>query len=443
MENDKGGPLSGRSVLIVDDEPNIRRTLKQALARTDAIPLLAEDGTDALRYLDDHAFDAVLLDLRLPDVDGIDLIEVMQEAHPEVPIIAFSAHASAETAAEAVRRGAVAFLEKPFRPEQIRQAVAQACSQKHDMQPLERGRPPSRDDQVWPIVVALTHPDAIDTLLQIATALAMEYDRAPVVGVCTIEVPMQTALKQAAASESMPRTQRDLIIQQAQDAADRMGLDLAIKTLWTRTAHEAVNSFLEEQQAEHLVIEWPRAGDREQAEYAGFSPKDVQHIAQHTQSEVSLVKRGTSCAPEHVGVVVRETPDAASAVRRGWSLVRHAGVADLTLVHVRATEDGISTPKAHAAGERLVARVLREAGIPTEQVQVVVQVADDPDAVLAEAVQRFDTLCVDAARRPHLARFLFGATLDPVETYFDGTVVAVYPPRYEKPSLIDALVDLI
>lgn len=442
MENDKGGPLSGRSVLIVDDEPNIRRTLKQALARTDAIPLLAEDGTDALRYLDDHAFDAVLLDLRLPDVDGIDLIEVMQEAHPEVPIIAFSAHASAETAAEAVRRGAVAFLEKPFRPEQIRHAVAQACSQKHDMQPLG-GRPPRRDDQVWPIVVALTQPDAVDALLQIATALAMEYDRAPIIGVCTIEVPMQTALKQAAASESMPRTQRDQIMKRAQDSADRMGLDLAIKTLWTRTAHEAMQSFLEEQQAEHLVIEWPRASDREQTQYAGFSPTDVQRIARHTQSEVSLVKRGATYSPEHVGVVVRETPDAASAVRRGWSLVRHAGVADLTVVHVRATEDDISPPKAHAAGERLVARVLREAGIPTEQVHTVIEVAEDPDAALAEAVQMFDTLCVDAVRRPHLARFLFGATLDPVETYFDGTVVAVYPPRYEEPSLIDALVDLI
>ena len=110
-------------VLIIDDEPNIRRTLSVLLKDLDHEVVAVSDGPAALRELGNARFDMAFLDLKLGEESGLDLLPEMCKTNEQLDVVAFTAYASFETAVEAMRRGAADYIAKPFTPEQIRQAL--------------------------------------------------------------------------------------------------------------------------------------------------------------------------------------------------------------------------------------------------------------------------------------------------------------------------------
>src|SRR3954471_9997573 len=114
-------------ILIVDDEPNIRRTLRTAL---EAIGLAVEEaatGPGALGLVERQAFDVALVDLRLGGESGLDLLEPLLAQLPRLAIIVITAHASIDSAVEAMRRGAFDYMAKPFTPAQVRAVLERAA----------------------------------------------------------------------------------------------------------------------------------------------------------------------------------------------------------------------------------------------------------------------------------------------------------------------------
>jgi two-component system, NtrC family, response regulator AlgB len=107
-------------ILIVDDELNIRRTLRVALESMGHSVVEAVSGLDALRDVERQPFDIALIDLRLGQASGLDLLEPLLAQLPRLAIIIITAHASIDTAVEAMRRGAFDYLPKPFTPTQVR-----------------------------------------------------------------------------------------------------------------------------------------------------------------------------------------------------------------------------------------------------------------------------------------------------------------------------------
>lgn len=107
-------------VLVVDDEPNIRRTLQVALHAMGHEVAEASTPSDALKEAEKAPFDIALVDLRLGDASGLDLLEPLQAQRPRLAIVLITAHASIDTAVEAMRRGAFDYLPKPFTPAAIR-----------------------------------------------------------------------------------------------------------------------------------------------------------------------------------------------------------------------------------------------------------------------------------------------------------------------------------
>ena len=101
------------SILVVDDEASIRRTLREILEYEDYDVEEAEDGTQALDTLRANTFDLVILDVKMPEPDGMDVLEVMAEEMPDVPVLMISGHGTIETAVEATKLGAFDFIEKP------------------------------------------------------------------------------------------------------------------------------------------------------------------------------------------------------------------------------------------------------------------------------------------------------------------------------------------
>jgi DNA-binding NtrC family response regulator len=114
------------TVLIVDDEKNIRATLARGLRLEGYRAEEAANGAEALKILDEGGIDLVLLDVQMPEMDGLALLSAMRERGLSVPSIVLTAHGSVERAVQAVKLGAYDFIEKPPSIERIVLAAGNA-----------------------------------------------------------------------------------------------------------------------------------------------------------------------------------------------------------------------------------------------------------------------------------------------------------------------------
>ena len=116
--------MSDRSVLIVDDEKNIRLTLALALEKLNIPVDTAVNGEEALQKLAEKSYGLMLLDLRMPGIDGLEVLRRVPEIRPEVKVVIITAWGSIEAAVEAMKLGAVDFLQKPFDAQDVRELVS-------------------------------------------------------------------------------------------------------------------------------------------------------------------------------------------------------------------------------------------------------------------------------------------------------------------------------
>ena len=115
-----------KTVLVVDDEPEILKSVRENLMDEGYEVLVAVDGPEALRKVDEDPPDLVLLDIKMPGLDGIEVLEQIKSGHPEVPVVMMSAHGTIETAIKATKLGAYDFIEKPLSLERLTVAVQKA-----------------------------------------------------------------------------------------------------------------------------------------------------------------------------------------------------------------------------------------------------------------------------------------------------------------------------
>jgi DNA-binding NtrC family response regulator len=107
-------------ILVVDDEPNMLRLLKTILMdKTGYEVATTNNPLEVAKLLQEEHFDLVVSDLKMPLVDGIDLIDIIKKIDPAKPIIIITAYGTIETAEEAIQKGAYDFITKPFRKETI------------------------------------------------------------------------------------------------------------------------------------------------------------------------------------------------------------------------------------------------------------------------------------------------------------------------------------
>ena len=111
--------MARATVLVVDDEPNILRTVRTALRAEGYEVETAEDGAAALERLSTRSYDVVLLDVQLPKVGGLEVLQRARAQGLETPVVMMSGHGTIETAVQATRLGARDFLEKPLSTEKL------------------------------------------------------------------------------------------------------------------------------------------------------------------------------------------------------------------------------------------------------------------------------------------------------------------------------------
>jgi DNA-binding NtrC family response regulator len=118
--------VSRERVLVVDDEYLIRWSLQQNLAKEEYDVLTAESGEEALRLAEEQSPDLVLLDIHLPGIDGIRVLEKLKHDNPELPVIMITAFGMVETAVAAMKLGAFDYIAKPFNLDDVRLTVRKA-----------------------------------------------------------------------------------------------------------------------------------------------------------------------------------------------------------------------------------------------------------------------------------------------------------------------------
>ena len=118
------------NLLIVDDELGMRQFLTHLLQREGHTVRLAENGQEAMTQMREQAPDLIISDIRMPDMDGVDLLRAAKELLPEVEVIMMTAYGTVESAVEAMKLGAFDFITKPFAPEEMHLRVRNALERR-------------------------------------------------------------------------------------------------------------------------------------------------------------------------------------------------------------------------------------------------------------------------------------------------------------------------
>jgi len=117
-------------VLIVDDEEVVRLSHLRSLQSANCNAAVAEDGIQAIQVMEEQDFDVILLDIRMPNLDGMEVLRTIKQRWPESEVVVITGYPTIESAKEAVRLGAHNYIAKPVGPEEVIKAANDAMNQK-------------------------------------------------------------------------------------------------------------------------------------------------------------------------------------------------------------------------------------------------------------------------------------------------------------------------
>jgi len=117
----------GLEVLLLDDEPIVGKRLKPALGKIGCNVEVFEDPKKALERIDQKEFDIVVTDIRMDEVDGLQVLEHVRQSTERTKVIMITGYAMMAVAREAMEKGAFDFIAKPFKPDDLRQVIAKAA----------------------------------------------------------------------------------------------------------------------------------------------------------------------------------------------------------------------------------------------------------------------------------------------------------------------------
>lgn len=117
-----------KKILVIDDEPIVRTSCIRSLSPEGYEVKLASSGKEALELLEKESFNLVLLDLKMPDMDGIEVLKKIKDTWPDTKVVMITGYSTVETAVKTLKLGAFSYLEKPFTPDTLLETAREAFS---------------------------------------------------------------------------------------------------------------------------------------------------------------------------------------------------------------------------------------------------------------------------------------------------------------------------
>ncbi len=121
-----------KNILVVDDDMSVRTTFSSVLRQEGYRVTAVKNGYEAIKAIDEESFDLALVDLGMPGMDGIEVLEKIKTRRPQTRVIIFTGYGSITTAVEAMRKGATDYLNKPFSPQELKAGVKKALENGRD-----------------------------------------------------------------------------------------------------------------------------------------------------------------------------------------------------------------------------------------------------------------------------------------------------------------------
>jgi DNA-binding NtrC family response regulator len=115
-----------KKILVIDDEPIVRTSCEKVLVPDGYEVKTVENGQKGIETLEREQFNLILLDLKMPVIDGVEVLKIIKERWPETRVIILTGYSTVETAVKTLRLGAFNFIEKPFAPDKLLSAVKEA-----------------------------------------------------------------------------------------------------------------------------------------------------------------------------------------------------------------------------------------------------------------------------------------------------------------------------
>ena len=112
-----------KKILVIDDETIVRTSCERTLTPEGYEVISTSGGQEGIEYLQNQSFELVLLDLKMPDIDGIEVLTRINKEWPDTKVIMITGYSTVDTAVQALRFGAYNFIEKPFTPDSLLNAV--------------------------------------------------------------------------------------------------------------------------------------------------------------------------------------------------------------------------------------------------------------------------------------------------------------------------------
>jgi len=147
-------------VLVVDDKENMRALLRDILASQYDV-ILAGDGAAARAELESDRFQVVITDVRMPGLDGFELVRLVKERWPLTEVVMMTAFASISAAVEAIRLGAYDYVQKPFDPDDVALVVTRALERHRELESARQGPPQAPGSPSQEEVAAVSYREAL------------------------------------------------------------------------------------------------------------------------------------------------------------------------------------------------------------------------------------------------------------------------------------------
>ncbi len=117
-------------ILVIDDEEIVLKSCNKILSEKGYNIQITQTGTEGLQKLISEDFDVVLVDLKMPDIDGMEVLKRAIKLHPDIIIIVITGYSTVQTAVEAINLGAYGYIPKPFTPDELVEALQKALNKR-------------------------------------------------------------------------------------------------------------------------------------------------------------------------------------------------------------------------------------------------------------------------------------------------------------------------
>jgi len=130
-----------KNVLVIDDEPIVLDSCRRILKQEGFDVNGAFNGREGLKKIEEDKYDAVLVDWKLPEIDGMEVLRIIKKNHPEVIVVMITGYPSVESAVKAMKLGVSDYVSKPFTPDELKETIIKAIEHSREVKKEEKETP--------------------------------------------------------------------------------------------------------------------------------------------------------------------------------------------------------------------------------------------------------------------------------------------------------------